>query len=207
MKISEALMELKKGEKKNFIQSVDMIVNLKNIDLKKPENRISVEVKLPHSPGNLKVCVIGDELAKKAKNADKIIDTAQFREIFADKKKIKRLAEDYDFFMADVSLMAEIGRLGGPILAKRNKMPIPVPPNVDVEEKIKQLKSTIFIRVRDNPSLQFRIGKENMDPKEIAENFEHAINVIKEKLPKKEKNLKNAYVKLTMGKPCKVEVG
>lgn len=45
----EAIKEAKeKSEKRSFVQSIDLIVNLKDIDPKKPESRIQELIELPN---------------------------------------------------------------------------------------------------------------------------------------------------------------
>ena len=53
MELKEALIELRKAEKRKFEQSVDLIINLKDVDVKK-EN-ISVIAELPHQTKEKKV--------------------------------------------------------------------------------------------------------------------------------------------------------
>jgi len=51
MKIEQAIAEMKKNVgKRNFVQSYDVVFLLQNIDVKKPDQRIKLEVILPHSP-------------------------------------------------------------------------------------------------------------------------------------------------------------
>ncbi|HEC96127.1 MAG TPA: 50S ribosomal protein L1, partial [Euryarchaeota archaeon] len=69
---------LKKSKKRNFVQSIDLAINLKDVDMKNPANRIDMIVELPHGRGSkpAKVALIaGGELATRAKDvADLIID-------------------------------------------------------------------------------------------------------------------------------------
>lgn len=60
-----------KSKKRNFIQSVELLINLRDIDPKKPEGKIQEAVELPYPVGKLgKICVIASgELAFKAKKA------------------------------------------------------------------------------------------------------------------------------------------
>ncbi|MGA3110050.1 MAG: 50S ribosomal protein L1, partial [Candidatus Bathyarchaeia archaeon] len=70
--ISRALGELRKSlTKKKFTQSIDLVVRLREVDLKKPENRINEAIPLPNPPEKaLKVCVIASgDLATRAKSA------------------------------------------------------------------------------------------------------------------------------------------
>ncbi|HIJ16791.1 MAG TPA: 50S ribosomal protein L1, partial [Thermoplasmata archaeon] len=57
------------SKKRNFVESVELAVNLKDIDLSNPKNRIQEEIMLPKGRGRqVKVGVFGSsEMAMKAK--------------------------------------------------------------------------------------------------------------------------------------------
>jgi large subunit ribosomal protein L1 len=58
--VLNAIKEAKeKGGKRNFVQSVELILTLQDIDMKSPEGRLQENVELPHPPPNKpnKVCV------------------------------------------------------------------------------------------------------------------------------------------------------
>ena len=68
----EAIKEVKtNNNERKFSQSIDLAINLQNVDMKKPEGRISERIELPFSAGkDLKVCVIATgEMAFNAKKA------------------------------------------------------------------------------------------------------------------------------------------
>jgi len=69
-----------KSGKKKFNQAVDLILDIKEIDMKAPEGKITEVVELPHAPAKLnKVCVVASgELALKARrsNADRVVERA-----------------------------------------------------------------------------------------------------------------------------------
>ena len=70
--ISEAIKQAKaKSGDKKFNQTVDLILDIVEIDMKAPEGKIQEIVELPHVTGKPnKVCVIASgEFAMKAKNA------------------------------------------------------------------------------------------------------------------------------------------
>ena len=52
---------------RKFRQSWDLTINVKGLDLKKPENRFKMDFMLPEGRGKeLKVCVIADQTAAEA---------------------------------------------------------------------------------------------------------------------------------------------
>src|SRR3989304_7383824 len=111
--VLKAVGEVKKTDKKKFNQTIDLVVNLKHLDMAKPENRIDQEVVLPSGRGKeVKIALFADgELAHQAK---KIVDTVIERgavEVYSkDKKKGKNLAKNHTFFLSQTDMMALIGK-------------------------------------------------------------------------------------------------
>ena len=207
-KIKKALEEAKKNSKpRNFKQTIELAVNLKDIDMKKPENRLNEEILLPHGKGKpVKIAVFATgELAMQAKKlADLVITKEELEELAKNKRKAKKIAKKYDFFIAQADLMPLIGRYLGPILGPRSKMPKPVPPNANLEPIINRLRKTVRIRTKDNPVFHVPVGTEEMPTEHVAENIETIFNFLENKLEKGLGNVKSAYVKTTMGKAVRV---
>jgi len=209
--ILEAIKEAKeKSEKRKFAQSIELIINLKDIDPKKPEGKIQESVELPHPPGKgNQICVIASgEMALKAKQAgaDLVIQRSELEALAEDKKRKKELAETYDFFIAEAPLMPLVGKILGAVLGPRGNMPTPVPPTANIKEQIEKHRKTVLIRTRGQPALQCRIGNEEMPNEEIAENILAAMRRIEGKLKKGIKNVKSIQLKTTMGPPVKVKM-
>jgi large subunit ribosomal protein L1 len=207
--ISKAISEVKKKSKKrNFVQSVDLAVNLKDIDMNKPENRLNEELILPHGRGKpVKICVIGEqEIALQAKKiADRIISKKELEALAEDRKAARKLANEMDFFVSPTELMPLVGKSLGPILGPRGKMPKPLPPGAPLEPIVERLKKTVRIRTKDNPVIHIPIGTENMDDQKLVENAEAALKFIERKLEKGLNNIKSVYLSTTMGPSIKVE--
>ncbi|NLI73170.1 MAG: 50S ribosomal protein L1 [Euryarchaeota archaeon] len=198
---------LESSPERNFRQSVDLAINLKDVDLSNPKNRIQEDIVLPHGRGkSLKVCVIGGaELAEKAKGvADLIITPEELGEIADDKTQAKKVASQMDFFIAEAPLMPQIGRRLGIVLAPRGKMPKPIPPGADPEPMIESLRRTVSIRTRDKRTFQAPVGTVDMTPEELAENVDAVLKRVASKLEKGNMNIDSAYVKTTMGPAEKV---
>jgi len=206
--ILKALKEMRdKTKKRNFIQSVELIINLRDIDLKRPENRISEIVELPCKLGKeVKVCVFASgDAALKAKKAG--LDTISREEIEAmagDKKKQKNLAKTYDFFIAEATLMPLIGRILGSVFGPRGKMPTPVPPSADIVEIAEKYKRMVRIQAKKQPVIHCRVGTENMKDEEIAKNIQAVISKLEDKLERGMKNIQSIYIKMTMGPAVRV---
>ncbi len=208
--IVSILDELKKSSRKRgFVQSVDLIVALKGIDTKNSENRMNELITLPHSSGKKrKVCTIATgSLAVNARNAgsDRVISQEELEELSKDKKAAKRLADEYDFFVAEAPLMPLVGRVLGPLLGPRGKMPTPVPPNAEVGAILQRHRNSVRIRIRDQLSASCTVGSEEMENRQITENIQVLISRLEQRYEKDISNLGSVYLKLTMGSPVKVQ--
>ena len=125
---------LDSAKKRNFRETVDLVINLKDVDLAIPKNRIQEDIILPHGRGRaVRVCVIGGgELAHKAKDvADLVIMPEELGTIADDKKEAKKIANSTDYFIAEAPLMPTVGKRLGIILGPRGKMPKPIAPGAD----------------------------------------------------------------------------
>lgn len=208
--ILTALKEVReKSEKRKFNQSIELILKLQDIDMKSQEARIQEVVELPHAlekPN--KICVIATgELAMKAKraNADHVIERAELEGLAGKKQEMRKIANNYDFFIAEAPLMPLIGKTLGSVLGPRGKMPVPVPPTADIAGLITKHRKTITLRLRNQPALQSRIGMENMKDEEITDNIMLVLRVLEGKLKRGMKNIKFAYIKTAMGAPVKIK--
>jgi large subunit ribosomal protein L1 len=208
--ILSAVKEAKeKSQKRKFNQSIELIIKLQDIDMKAPESKIQEIIELPYAPEKAnKVCVIGSgELAMKAKNAnaDYVIERGELESLAGKKQDLRKVANNYDFFIAEAPLMPLVGRTLGSVLGPRGKMPVPVPPSADIAGLIKKHRKTIIVRMRNQPILQNRVATENMKDEEITENIQTVLRVLEGKLKKGMKNIKVVYIKTAMGTPVKIK--
>ncbi|MEM3442457.1 MAG: 50S ribosomal protein L1 [Candidatus Bathyarchaeia archaeon] len=208
--ILDAVKEAKeKAGKRNFTQSVELIISLKDIDMKSPEGKLQEIIELPFLPEKQnKICVIASgELALKARraNADLVMEKADLEGLAGKKRELRKIANEYNFFIAEAPLMPLVGKVLGPVLGPRGKMPIPVPPTADIASLIAKHRKTVMVRMRNQPVLQCRVGTEGMKEEEIAENIQAVLRSIEGKLKKGMKNIKLAYIKTSMGKPVKIK--
>jgi large subunit ribosomal protein L1 len=193
---------LEGSPKRNFRETVDLSINLRDVDLTIPKNRIQEDIILPHGRGrNIKVCVIGGgELALKAKNvADKVIMPEELGSLADDKKTAKKIANEMDFFIAEAPLMPTVGKRLGIVLAPRGKMPKPIAPGADPKQMIENLRKTVSIRTKDKKTFHTSVGTTDMTAEQIAENIELILKRVTAKLEKGAMNIRSAYVKTTMG--------
>ncbi len=209
MDFKKAIEKAKAEEnKRNFKQTVELIVNLKGVDPKKFS--INDAYKLPAGLNKKRfVCVVGsgDVALKAKKSADLVIDKKNLAG-YADKKKGKELANKVDFFVVEMPLMAEFAKTMGTILGPRGKMPLPkhiISFDTDPGKLIDELKNTVRMVVKKSAVAQLVIGDEDMSNEELAKNADFLYDILIHKLERGDQNIKNMYVKLTMGKPVKVE--
>jgi len=211
--INEKLIEVVKNtrdtKKRNFKQSFDLAINLKNIDLKKPENRIKTEVRLQNGLGKeSKVGVIVDSLLPQTNNIENIvvIKKDQLEGFGKNKKEAKKIAKQCRYFLAEAPLMPLVGRFLGPVLAPRNLMPLPIPPNANLGAMVNEKRNVLKIQLKEAPTIHVGVGTEDMDDQKIAENIDAIIKNVISKLPKGKEQVKNYVIKLTMGKPVKFKL-
>jgi large subunit ribosomal protein L1 len=197
--------------KRNFKQSVDLIINLKDLDLKKNENQIDMFVAMHYSTGKVpKICgLVGPELSEQAKST---LDFALLQDGFKDykeKKQVKKLANQYDFFIAQANIMPQVAAAFGRVFGPRGKMPNPkagcvVPPNANLGVLKERLKKMIRVSAKKDPLIQAMVGKDDQKEEEVVDNIMTLYNQLIQALPNERHNIKSMFLKLTMGKPVRV---
>ena len=201
-----------KSEKRNFVQSFDVIINLKDIDLKKPEQQVDFFGTLQHETGKkLRICaLVGPELEKEAKGVcDSVIIQADFLIYAKDKKASKKLAKSHDFFIAQSNVMPQIAGAFGKVLGPKGKMPNPkagcvIPPKTNLRPLYERLQKTVKISAKTTPIIQCLVGKESMDNEKVADNIIAVYEQIMHHLPNEKANVKSVLIKTTMGEPVRL---
>lgn len=199
--VDKILEESKKLNRK-FKQNIDVVINLKNLDLNIPKNRIDEEIILPHGRGNeAKVALFASgELAEKSKkHVDLLIKPEEIEDLSKDKKKFKKIAEEFEFFIAEAPLMPTIGKTLGTVLGPRGKMPKPVPQNADLTGIVKNLRNTVKIRSKSNKTFHTIAGNADMSKEHIAENVDLILKRLESALERGKINIGSVYIKTTMG--------
>ena len=193
---------LESAKKRNFVETVELAINLKDVDLSIPKNRIQEDIILPNGRGKVvRVCVIGGgELALKAKTvADLVITPDELGAIADDKKQAKKVANSTDYFIAEAPLMAVVGKRLGTVLGPRGKMPKPIPPGADPAGMVESLRKSVTVRTKDRKTFHVPVGTVNMSPEDIADNIDLVLKRVALKLEKGTANVASAYVKTSMG--------
>jgi large subunit ribosomal protein L1 len=207
--IAKAIADMKgKAEKRKFNQSVELAVKLRELDLKRPESRINESLELPTPASkDVKVAVIaGGDLAVRAKNAgaDLVIGRDELDKMGREKKEARKLAQKYDFFVAEAPLMPLVGKSLGQMLGPRGKMPTPVPPTAPIDDVIKRQRRNVRLKMKDQPVIQVKVGTEDMPDDVLVQNIQTVISRLEAKLEKGAKNISAVSVKTTMGPLVKV---
>jgi len=216
MQKSEIIEALKKAKaespKRNFKQSVDLVINLTGVDMKKTEHQVDAFIQLHNAPGkNMKVCaLVGPELKEQAESGvDKVVMVDDFFKYAADKRMTKKLASEYDYFIGQANIMPKIASAFGRVLGSRGKMPNPkagliVPPNANLKQLHEKLQKTIRIKAKTAPVVQALVGREDLTDEQLADNAMMIYTTLIGITPNGEHSIKSVFVKLTMGKSVRV---
>ncbi|HIJ07067.1 MAG: 50S ribosomal protein L1 [Methanomicrobiales archaeon 53_19] len=198
---------IEQAPERKFRESVDITINLKNIDMAQPKNRIDATILLPESPGTKKIAVLGKgDITTQAKEAgaDIIIGPEEIERLGGAPREARQVACDYDFFLAETAVMPLVGRWLGPRLGPRGKMPMPIPPGQDIRPIIERLRGSIRIRTKDKLTFSAKIGTTEMSPEQIAENINTVLKRVEADLEQGSQNLRSVFVKTTMGPAVRV---
>ncbi len=199
----DTIKELKeKSKKRNFPQTFDLVISLKEFDTKKPENKINEDFPLPCGRGEEASVVVFSDTLKKLDG--KILSTADVEVLSKNKRSAKNLVKETNFFLAEPKLMPLVGKVLGQFLGPKGKIPKII--TGDPNNLMKSYKRAVKIRIKDSPVIQCLVGKESMKDEEIAENIKAILEFLETKLPKGKTNIGKIFLKMTMSNPIKLEV-
>ena len=201
MEIKKALAELRKEKKRKFVQTVDLVMNLKNFDVRK--EALNTFVSVPH-PREKKLAAF---LTKKSKLIDTITedDFVKYKEM----KDIKKLAKKYDAFIAVAPMMGKIATKFGRVFGPMNRMPSPqagiIPQEKDemINAMIEKMKKSIRVKNKEM-AIKLAVGKESMGDNELEENITTVIKGLEKVLPRGRDNVKEVLIKFTMTRPITI---
>lgn len=194
-----------KTEKRKFKQSVEVIINFKDIEIESPENKLNLNVVLPKGRGkdiNIGIFADGDMNVRAKKLSNHVLNKAELEDYAKNKRRMRKFANSCYAFIAQPDMMAQIGKSWGIVLGPRNKMPQPVPPNVDMVSVVERLKNTVRIKSKKNPTISVPVGTEDMKTEDLAENTMAVLNAIERQIS--DDNIRSIYFKETMGSVVKL---
>merc|ERR1712018_683793 len=190
-------------KKRNFLESVELQVMLKNYDPQK-DKRFSGTVKLPHiARPKYTVCVLGNQahIDEANKLGVPSMSVDDLKKLNKDKKLVKKLAKKYDAFLASDTLIRQIPRLLGPGLNKAGKFPTILAAGEDMNQKVAEMKATIKFQMKKVLCLAVAVGNVEMTDDQLAQNINMSINYLVSLLKKHWQNVRSLHIKSTMGKP------
>ena len=208
-KILEVIKKVRDSKKRNFTQSFDLIINLRHLNLKNPNEKVDLFLSLPKGRGKkVKICgLLGPELYNEGKaNCDKVILKDDFQTLAKNKRELKNLIKEYDFFLGQANIMPDIAKAFGRVLGTKGKMPNPkggqiVPPKAQLKPIVEKFQKVIRIMTKNELVVKCSPGTDSMSDEDIAENIEFIFTNLTNFLPQHDQNIKNSFLKLTMGKP------
>jgi large subunit ribosomal protein L1 len=198
---------LEERPQRNFRETVDLAINLRDLDLNDPSNRVDESVVLPSGTGqDTRIVVFAEgETAVRAETvADEVFSNNDLSDLGDDQDAAKDLADSTDFFIAEASMMPTIGASLGQVLGPRGKMPTPLQPDEDVVENVNRMKNTVQVRSRDRRTFHALVGTEELSAEEIADNIDTILRRLYGDLEKGPLNIDSVYVKTTMGPAVEV---
>ena len=198
---------LEDAPERKFRETVDLAINLRDLDLNDPSNRVDESIVLPSGTGQETQIVVfaeGETALRAEDVADEVLDGDELEDLGDDDDEAKDLASATDFFIAEASMMQDIGRYLGTVLGPRGKMPEPLQPDDDVVEVVNRMKNTVQLRSGDRRTFHTRVGAEDMSADGIADNIDVILRRLHTDLEKGPLNVDSVYVKTTMGPAVEV---
>lgn len=188
------------SKKRAFPQTFDIAINLKLFDPKKPENKLNEIFALPGGRGkDARIVIFSDTI--KSDDA-RVYSGADIEKLAANKRELKNMTGETDFFLAEPKLMIAVGKTLGRILAPHGKMPTVLAG--DYKQIAAGYKSSVRLKVKDAPVVQTMVGLESMSDEQVAGNIDAILSFLEKKLAKGKNNIGTIRLKLTMGKPVKL---
>ena len=207
-----------KDKVRKFDESIDLIINLKDLNLNDPKQRIDKEIVLPNNTitsDKPNVCVIAsDEILLEARKLGlETIDTDGLVQLNNEEKKVKKkFVKKYDFFIVEDKMMPSVARYLARFLGPLGKMPKPFPSGYgivsspeDLRVAIERYLKIIRIQLKKQLLIQVKIGKKSMEEERVFENLKAVVDYIADQMPHKYNNIKSMFLKTTMGHPIKVD--
>ena len=198
---------LQSERERKFVETMEVAINLRDVDLQNPQKRINAEVSLPHGrgrPARVAVFAQGEMAAISKKIVDTVISPEQIDEYSENKREARKLADKFDFFVAETGLMATIGKSLGVVLGPRGKMPRPIPPQADIARIIKSLTNLVPVRSKDRPTFHVPFGNVSMPQEQLADNLETILKRVESNLDRGNDNIASIWVKTTMGRAVRL---
>ncbi|MDD3406660.1 MAG: 50S ribosomal protein L1 [Methanomicrobium sp.] len=204
VQILKAVKEaIEKAPERKFTESIEITINLKNIDMAQPKNRIDETMLLPKGTGRVqKIAVLGKgDITTQAKAAkvELIIGPEEIERLGGEPREARKMADEYMFFLAETAVMPLVGRYLGTRLGPRGKMPQPIPQGLDIGPIVERLRNSVKFRSKDKKTFHVRVGSVQMSQEDVAENIDAVMRKVESNLESGAMNIRSVYVKTSMG--------
>jgi large subunit ribosomal protein L1 len=187
---------------RKFPESIEVAINLKELDLALPKNRVDEEVALPQGRGKpVKVGIFAtNEMAAKVRGTvDLVVVPDTLDENFGNKRQSRKRVNAIDFFLAEAPLMTTIGKRLGTVMGPRGKVPRPIPSGSDPAPIVQALRRSVRVRNRGKRTFHAPVGTRDMKPEQLAANLQAVLDRVTGKLERGRNNIESVYVKTTQG--------
>merc|ERR1711988_2030574 len=194
--IAAVLTHSNETKKRKFTETVELQVALKNYDPQR-DKRFSGTVKLKHIPRpKMRVCVLGDQQHIDEANSNGVPckDVDSLKKLNKNKKLVKKLAKEYDAFLASDTIIKTIPRILGPGLNKAGKFPTMLTHSESMTGKVDEVRATIKFQMKKVLCLNVAMTQE-----ELVQNISLSINFLVSLLKKNWQNVRALYIKSSMG--------
>ncbi|QQG39037.1 MAG: hypothetical protein HYS32_01085 [Candidatus Woesearchaeota archaeon] len=197
------------SKKRNFNQGFDLIINLKDLDLKKDKVEAFVTFDEPFRGIGVGAFVDSTLKSQAEELCDVVIVKDNFNKFKDNKKEIKKMSKNVDFFISQADLMAQVATVFGKVLGPRGLMPNPkvgavILPKGNIKPIVDKLKKTTKVEAKGGMMIKILVGKEDMGDEKISNNVIRVYESLVNALPKGEQNVKNSILKFTMGIPIAI---
>lgn len=190
-------------EGKKFKQSIDLVIVTKS-RVSKSEETIDSVLYLQHPVKDVKTCAFVDKdmVTRTVGKFSTVILKDDFKKY--DKKAIRKLVKNTDFFFAEASIMAAVAASFGKSLTAADKMPNPntntiISPSSDLEAQLQKIKTAVKVSTKKNNSVSMKVGDQDADDSVILDNVNSAYSHIKASLLLGDAGIKHIFIKPTMG--------
>nr|MDO8115207.1 hypothetical protein [Candidatus Sigynarchaeota archaeon] len=208
--LKEAIANSEAKKKRKFVETIDVVINLKNVNLKDPNKRFNAEIELPNPvEPHPSICFLvdGDQLVEASNLKVDALNKDQMDEMGkAEKAEKRKFVNKYEYFVANSEMMKLVAKNFGKVFGPKGKMPRPQPqgfgvigPGEKIAPSMERYKKVVRVKLQKFPLIQFKIGDKQMDIKQLTQNLKAAIDWIEQKLEKGRQNVRSIYVKTTMG--------
>jgi large subunit ribosomal protein L10Ae len=189
-------------KKRNFLESIELQVRLKNYNVAK-DKRFIGQLKLPYAiRPHLRVGILGDQLHNEQAAAIGVsnYDTQFLTNLNKEKKAIKYWAKKHHLFLASESVIKTLNRTLGPNFNKTGKFPSPIRASDRVADVVEDTKKTVRFRLRKSTAFGFPVANVGLTEDQIVANVLTTTNYLVTLLKKSWQNIASIRLHSSMGK-------